>query len=475
MNHTLRAASRRLCLLAAGSVLVLTASHAVAQEPTLEPGSASTPRASDASSSSSSSIDLDAIGSPERISRVTGPGGGGPTPGRVPEVHTVKQGDTLWDITSRYYRNPYLWPAIWSYNPHITNPHWIYPGDLVFLHGGKGASGNGSASLLGAFAREAGIMVMSAGYYTEDDLAGAGRLVFSPEEKRMLTHLDEAWIDFADINVRKKVPVGLRMAILHPMEAVVDPETDEEIAHKLLLVGTLRVDYNDGKTLPTAVITDAVQEIERGDILLPLEDSLFRLVSSEATRSHRARIIDAFVTASQFGEQMFVLVNRGTRDGIAVGNRFVVVEQREGIYDLPQKTEEEEDREKEEREARGETDEQRDERERQEKTYSRPGDVYWPRGEEPISPEFPKRECHELSDRHDDNKSDQAQPEDDEDQDDDDRSFHCSREYALSDLPYRRIGEVIVVKATEEFSTVLILDSRREINIGHEVILRAGY
>ncbi len=49
------------------------------------------------------------------------------------EVHTVKGGDTLWDITQQYLNDPYLWPQIWEINPNIENPHWIYPGDKVVI------------------------------------------------------------------------------------------------------------------------------------------------------------------------------------------------------------------------------------------------------------------------------------------------------------------------------------------------------
>src|SRR5262249_52968214 len=51
--------------------------------------------------------------------------------GPVPELHVVRKGDTLWDICFLYFNDPWQWPKIWSYNPQITNPHWIYPGDLV--------------------------------------------------------------------------------------------------------------------------------------------------------------------------------------------------------------------------------------------------------------------------------------------------------------------------------------------------------
>jgi LysM repeat protein len=49
------------------------------------------------------------------------------------EVHLVKRGDTLWDISRQYLQNPRLWPQIWEVNPQIVNPHWIYPGDKVLV------------------------------------------------------------------------------------------------------------------------------------------------------------------------------------------------------------------------------------------------------------------------------------------------------------------------------------------------------
>src|SRR5207248_2604701 len=51
----------------------------------------------------------------------------------VPPSHTVKKGDTLWDICDGYFGNPWQWPRVWSYNPEILNPHWIYPGEIVRL------------------------------------------------------------------------------------------------------------------------------------------------------------------------------------------------------------------------------------------------------------------------------------------------------------------------------------------------------
>lgn len=48
-------------------------------------------------------------------------------------THTVVKGDTLWDISMKYLSTPWKWPLIWANNKDITNPHLIYPGDIVVI------------------------------------------------------------------------------------------------------------------------------------------------------------------------------------------------------------------------------------------------------------------------------------------------------------------------------------------------------
>ena len=74
-------------------------------------------------------------------------------------VHTVVEGDTLWDLSAKYLGSPWKWTEIWERNRFLTNPHYIYPGIQVvivppgpreFALGQEPASASGPAATVAA-------------------------------------------------------------------------------------------------------------------------------------------------------------------------------------------------------------------------------------------------------------------------------------------------------------------------------------
>ncbi|GHV17002.1 hypothetical protein AGMMS49938_17490 [Fibrobacterales bacterium] len=50
-------------------------------------------------------------------------------------AYQVQKGDTLWDLSEEYLKDPFAWQDLWKANPHIQDPHWIYPGDSLCVPG----------------------------------------------------------------------------------------------------------------------------------------------------------------------------------------------------------------------------------------------------------------------------------------------------------------------------------------------------
>ncbi len=48
--------------------------------------------------------------------------------------HQVKRGEDLWDLSQRYYGDPWLWKRLYAANHAvIRDPHWIYPGQTLMI------------------------------------------------------------------------------------------------------------------------------------------------------------------------------------------------------------------------------------------------------------------------------------------------------------------------------------------------------
>jgi hypothetical protein len=54
----------------------------------------------------------------------------------APQTHTVKKGDTLWDLAQQYLGDPFKWPEIYRRNTAtVKDPNLIYPDQVLVISG----------------------------------------------------------------------------------------------------------------------------------------------------------------------------------------------------------------------------------------------------------------------------------------------------------------------------------------------------
>ncbi len=279
------------------------------------------------------------------------PAGAEPHPSVPPgQDYTVQKGDTLWDISSAYLANPWFWPKLWSYNPQIENPHWIYPGSNIRFYPAGG--GTAVAAPIASAPQEADVSVggqykigyvpprallaETDGFVTPAELAEAGKIRASFEGKEMLASLDTVYVDFQGRAARP----GDRYVVFRTVREVRNPETHALLGYLTEIRGTVQVTRvghvardGSGSPLATAVIDKSFGVVERGDLVGPWGEKFLRnVLHKDADRSIAGLIVASFIPEIEnLGQHNRVFIDLGRRDGVQEGNEFEVLERRDGM------------------------------------------------------------------------------------------------------------------------------------------------
>jgi hypothetical protein len=252
--------------------------------------------------------------------------------GAVPDLHVVRRGDTLWDICFLYFNDPWQWPKIWSYNPQITNPHWIYPGDLVRLlprgmfaqlpaepETGTAAQ-PGPVDALPAPQRRIEVGIKQTAFVEKSDLDKSITIDGAVDEKTLLGNNDQVYLSYPASRPPK---VGDRYSIYIPGNPI--KSNGSEVGAYVHVLGTLEVLSVKQDKQARGVILDANQEIERGAKVGPLVTT-FKTVPPSPPKVDAQGNVIAMLTYDQLvGQGEVVFIDLGKRSGVEVGNRMFVV------------------------------------------------------------------------------------------------------------------------------------------------------
>lgn len=272
----------------------------------------------------------------------------------APDSYTVVKGDTLWAISGRFLEKPWRWPEIWALNKkEIEDPHWIYPGDIVYMDNsgdrprlriakqvGSGGNANGKGSLKGQFSDSNSSGTLSPMVRSKPLTADAiptintgaidaflnkplvvdkqgldesPRIVATQEGRVYLGRGDLAYVrGIKDDSVKE-------WHIYRQASPLLDPDTRRPIAYEALYVGSARLSkVGDPSTLR---IYNTSEEVGVGDRLMAAERArMFNIVPRAPDSAVDARILNVYRGVSQVGRNSVVAINRGTADGVDVGH-----------------------------------------------------------------------------------------------------------------------------------------------------------
>lgn len=252
-----------------------------------------------------------------------------------PTIYVIKQGDTLWGLSDRFIKDPWYWPNMWSKNSQVTNPHFIYPGQMLrifpdrleFVPKEQVATPVQKTEPAAEKLQEVAAEKTYALYGTEGFLLEKGfkpfGLVIGAQHDRIVTGMDD--IVYTDIGADHNAGGGDKFSIYRKDVPVSHPLNNEEMGYKMIPLGTLQLTDVERKA-SRAIITKSFREISPGAYLLPYKENRRREITLKNTSNDlKGYIIESYSGASVIAAGDIVYIDLGSTQGAEAGNMLYIV------------------------------------------------------------------------------------------------------------------------------------------------------
>jgi LysM repeat protein len=259
------------------------------------------------------------------------------------QTYVVRPGDTLWGISERFIKDPDYWPSLWSHNPELPNPHFIYPGQTLTIYDSGfeivPASDVPQPMTPPADAPELAKLPMgeerplvtfrtrrgTEGFIARDELVSTGTVVDTVDNRIMIAAGDTV---FLEMNNLAAVTVGDQLSAFKVGAPVTHPTDGTVVGHKVSQLGTIRVASISGN-VATGAVTASFREMERGARLRPFYPSLNEISLRRASRPMTGLLVAAEDEKIALGTQDIIYLDLGASDGLEVGNVLTISRSRQ--------------------------------------------------------------------------------------------------------------------------------------------------
>ncbi len=261
-----------------------------------------------------------------------------------PSSYTVVKKDTLWDISGRFLANPWDWPKVWQNNPHIADPHKIYPGDVIELIyvGGEPRlqvkRGEGGRTIkLSPKIRSTPIEQAIASIPMEalDAFLTESRIIDSTEVLQQAPYVvsleggkviggvgDMVYARGEELHSEQR-----DYGIYRNSKPFRDPQTGELLGLLANSVGVLKKQSMSDHNVATMQVSKSNQEVRIGDRLLPTEEHIITSTffpSAPKNPDIKGSIIDIVAGVRNVGIYSNVVIGLGAREGLKDGDLLAI-------------------------------------------------------------------------------------------------------------------------------------------------------
>jgi hypothetical protein len=278
----------------------------------------------------------------EALSAVPPAGGGAPgDPGDRTGgiVHTVAEGDTLWDLSARYLGSPWKWPEVWEQNRFLTNPHYIYPGirivffppgarDYLFSRPGREETDVTRLALPEEGRRVLGIApqaIVRAGEFVRKRPSGIGAIRDGRQPRVAFSEGDQVFL-----RLDRGIPPGQLLGVYRVRGPVKGPAGRGVSGYVKYLVGVVQV-TGMKQRVTTGVVRASYEDLLRTDVVSEELPGYTPIVIDPGAEGMESAVITARYENTEMAAGDFVFLDRGEDAGVSVGNVFRIFTGRTGM------------------------------------------------------------------------------------------------------------------------------------------------
>ncbi|MBI5420490.1 MAG: LysM peptidoglycan-binding domain-containing protein [Deltaproteobacteria bacterium] len=275
-------------------------------------------------------------------------------------IHTVEQGETLWDLAAKYLGSPWRWQDLWERNRFLTNPHYIYPGIKIVifppppkeyaLTTGEAAPAGPAGPAAPAPAEDVANKTeaappvaappqapprkptldispsefVQAGEFLRQAPRGIGAIRGGEESKVAFSDGDKVFLKLS-----KEIPAGQLLGVYRVRGPITAPGGRPISGYVTHLVGVVQAGGKENGNI-AGVVRNSFEDLGRKDLISETIPAYSPVTLSPGAPGLEATVIAGQGQKEDLSAGDIIFLDRGAGAGVAVGNVFRLFDLRGG-------------------------------------------------------------------------------------------------------------------------------------------------